>query len=123
MKEYKYAFERLEIWQDARVFVKMIYKMTKEFPSYETFGLRSQIQRAAISVPSNIAEGVSRSSNKEKIRFLEIAYSSLMEVYNQIYLSLDLEYINEQQYIILKQEVFKISNKLNALNRSIKRRA
>lgn len=77
--EYKYSFEKLEVWNDARNLVKMIYLQTDNFPEKERFGLSSQMQRAAVSIVSNITEGVSRSSVKEKIRFLELAYGSLME--------------------------------------------
>lgn len=120
---YKYGFEKLEVWQDARLFVKDIYTVTKLFPNDERFNLCSQIQRASISIVSNIAEGLSRSSDKEKIRFIEIAYGSLMEVYCQIQISADLSYISDQQFDDLKLSIDKIANKLNALNRSIANRS
>jgi S23 ribosomal protein. len=119
--EYKYSFERLEVWQDARLFVREVYSALKSFPQEERYILCPQIQRAAISVVSNIAEGVSRSSEKEKTRFLEIAYSSLMEVCCQLYIAYDLTYITKEQLAELKLSVDKISNKLNALIRSIKK--
>ena len=117
---YKYGFEKLEVWQDARVFVSDIYSVTKLYPSEERYNLCSQIQRASISIVSNIAEGLSRNSDKEKIRFIEIAYGSLMEVYCQLHISVDLKYIDTQQFDVLKLSIDKIANKLNALNRSIK---
>ena len=120
---YKYSFEKLDVWQDARLFVKEIYTITKLFPSEERYNLCSQIQRAAISIVSNIAEGLSRNSDKEKIRFIEIAYGSLMEVYCQVYISVDLLYITAQQFDDLKSSIDKIANKLNALNRSIAHRS
>ena len=120
---YKYSFEKLDVWQDARLFVKEIYTITKLFPSEERYNLWSQIQRAAISIVSNIAEGLSRNSDKEKIRFIEIAYGSLMEVYCQVYISVDLLYITAQQFDELKSSIDKIANKLNALNRSIAHRS
>ena len=120
---YKYSFEKLDVWQDARLFVKEIYTITKLFPSEERYNLCSQIQRASISIVSNIAEGLSRNSDKEKIRFIEIAYGSLMEVYCQIYISVDLLYITAQQFDDLKSSIDKIANKLNALNRSIAHRS
>ena len=119
--EYKYGFERLEVWQDARLFVREVYSTLKSFPQEERYILCSQIQRAAISVVSNIAEGISRSSKKEKIRFLEIAYSSLMEVCCQLYIAHDLTYITKEQLAELKLSVDKISKKLNALIRSIRK--
>ena len=120
---YKYCFEKLDVWQDARLFVKEIYTITKLFPSEERYNLCSQIQRASISIVSNIAEGLSRNSDKEKIRFIEIAYGSLMEVYCQVYISVDLLYITAQQFDELKSSIDKIANKLNALNRSIAHRS
>ena len=120
---YKYSFEKLDVWQDARLFVKEIYTITKLFPSEERYNLCSQIQRAAISIVSNIAEGLSRNSDKEKIRFIEIAYGSLMEVYCQVYISVDLLYITAQQFDDLKLSIDKIANKLNALNRNIAHRS
>ena len=119
----KYSFEKLDVWQDARLFVKEIYTITKLFPSEERYNLCSQIQRASISIVSNIAEGLSRNSDKEKIRFIEIAYGSLMEVYCQVYISVDLLYITAQQFDELKSSIDKIANKLNALNRSIAHRS
>ena len=110
---YKYSFEKLDVWQDARLFVKEIYTITKLFPSEERYNLCSQIQRASISIVSNIAEGLSRNSDKEKIRFIEIAYGSLMEVYCQVYISVDLLYITAQQFDDLKSSIDKIANKLN----------
>jgi four helix bundle protein len=120
--EYQYKFEKLEVWKDARLYVKQIYNLTSSFPDKERFGLMSQLQRAAISVPSNIAEGLSRQSNKEQLRFLEIAYGSLMETYCQLYIALDLNYIQQQKFTEIKTEVDKIANKLNALSRTIKDR-
>jgi len=121
--DYKYGFEKLEVWQDARLFVKEIYIITKLYPNEERFNLCSQIQRASISIVSNIAEGLSRNSDKEKIRFIEIAYGSLMEVYCQLQISADLSYISTEQLDLLRLSIDKIANKLNALNRSIASRS
>lgn len=118
--EYTYSFERLNVWQDARGLVKLIYAVTNEFDSEEKYGLTSQIRRASVSVVSNIAEGCSRSSLKEQIRFLEIAYGSAMEVYCQIIIANDLSYVSESDFIKIKQEIYKITNKINALSKSCK---
>lgn len=117
---YQYGFEKLEVWHDARKLVFEIYKVTKMFPVEEKYTLCSQMQRASVSIVSNIAEGACRSSSKEKVRFIEVAYGSLMETYCQLYIALDLQYITESQFAELKEVVNKISNKLNALNRSFK---
>lgn len=113
---YQYNFEKLEVWQDARLFVKEIYSLTNDFPDKEKFGICSQMQRAAVSVVSNIAEGVSRNSIKEQIRFIEIAYGSLMEVYCQLFISMDLLYMTNERFDTLKLDIDKIANKLNGLN-------
>lgn len=116
--EYKYSFEKLEVWNDARNLVKMIYLQTDNFPEKERFGLSSQMQRTAVSIVSNITEGVSRSSVKEKIRFVELAYGSLMELYCQLYVSVDLDYLTPDTFTLIKAEIDKIANKANALKRS-----
>jgi four helix bundle protein len=122
MTAYKYAFEKLEVWTDARILVKRIYEITDKFPDKERFGLVSQMQRAAVSVVSNLAEGVSRNSAKEQNRFIEIAYGSLMEVYCQLFISVDLQYVNSDQFISLKIEIDKVATKLNALSKSCQKR-
>lgn len=116
--EYKYSFEKLEVWNDARNLVKMIYLHTNNFPERERFGLSSQMQRAVVSIVSNIAEGVSRNSVKEKIRFVELAYGSLMELYCQLYVSVDLDYLTPDTFTLIKAEIDKTANKANALKRS-----
>lgn len=119
---YKYSFEKLEVWNDARLFVSIIYKITNNFPEKEKYGICSQMQRAAVSVVSNIAEGVSRNSVKEQIRFIEVAYGSLMEVYCQLYITMDLNYLSPEIFDKTKEDIDKIANKLNALNRSLAKR-
>ena len=94
MKEY--SFEKLEVWNDTKNFVVKIYRQTEEYPNDEKFGLISQIRRASLSVSNNIAEGTSRWTNKEKIRFIEIAFSSLMEVLNCLVISKELNLIGEK---------------------------
>ena len=116
--EYKYSFEKLGVWNDARNLVKMIYLRTNNFPERERFGLSSQMQRAVVSIVSNIAEGVSRNSVKEKIRFVELAYGSLMELYCQLYVSVDLDYLTPNTFTLIKAEIDKIANKANALKRN-----
>lgn len=120
--EYKYYFEKLDVWMEARSFVKGVYAVTKSFPDGEKFGLVSQLQRAAVSVVSNIAEGVSRKTHKEQLRFIEIAYGSLMETLCQFYVAFDLNYISEDCLMENKIAVNKIANQLNALSRAIDKR-
>ncbi|MCL2246401.1 MAG: four helix bundle protein [Lentimicrobiaceae bacterium] len=113
-----YSFERLEVWSVARGFVSDIYVCTKNFPSKEKFGLCSQLERSAVSIMSNIAEGTSRTSCKEKIRFIEIAFGSLMENYNQLYVSLDQKYITDEHFKKFKDKIDSLARMLNSLKNS-----
>ncbi len=115
---YTYAFEKLNVWQQARQLTKEIYVVTKNFPPEEKFGLSSQMRRAVISVSSNIAEGSSRKTVKDQARFYTIAFSSLVELLNQLILSLDLGFLTEQKYIELRTSIELISNQLNKLRNS-----
>ena len=120
--DFVYSFEKLDVWQEARLLVKEIYLLTESFPNSEKYGLSNQIQRASVSVVSNIAEGYSRFSPKEQIRFIEVAYGSLTEVYCQLIIAMDLNYINKDKLEKLKPSILKISNQLNALKKSILKR-
>lgn len=81
---YQFPFEKLDVWQEASSFVKRVYMMTRAFPAEEKFGLASQLNRAAVSVASNLAEGSCRVSFKDQAHFSQLAYSSLMEAACQI---------------------------------------
>lgn len=122
MKDHVYAFEKMQVWADARMYVSRIYKITDIFPKSEIYGISSQLQRAAVSVVSNIAEGMCRKTPKDQVRFIEIAYGSLIETYCQLIIALDLIYITEEQFQVLKKDIAKISNKLNALSNTISKR-
>lgn len=115
MDQTAYAFERLQVWQSARSLIVSIYKLLEKFPTIERYALCDQLRRASISVASNIAEGSSRTSNKEKAHFIEIAYGSLMEVYCQLQISADLQYIEEQELQQLKHEIDIIARMLTNL--------
>ena len=86
------SFKDLIVWQKSYKLVLEIYKMTKGFPKTETYGLSQQMRRAAISIPSNIAEGYGRKHKAEYNQFLSIAYGSLLELETQYLLSIDLKY-------------------------------
>lgn len=111
----QYGFEKLSVWQNSRKLVKNIYCLTKSLPAEEKFGLVSQIQRAAVSVSSNIAEGASRTSGKDQGHFYQTAYSSLMEVLCQLTLCFDLGYISESSYQSIRTMIEQISYQLNQL--------
>lgn len=116
--EYKFSFEKLKVWQNSRELITLIYKITNTFPDKEKFCLVDQIRRAIISVASNLAEGSSRVSSKDQAHFTNLAYSSLMEVLNQLYIANDLNYISEEIFLGLKKKISEISNQLNALRKS-----
>ncbi len=118
--EYKFAFEKLEVWQLAKNLAVKIYKTTNSFPAGERYGIISQINRAVMSVIANIAEGSSRMGSKDKSRFYSIAYSSLMELVSHLIIAKELGFLSEGGYHELKGQIYKISNKLNALYKSEK---
>jgi len=113
-----FSFEKLNVWQKSKALSVSIYKVTGTFPDEERFSLISQMRRCSISVSSNIAEGTGRNSMKDKARFTEIAFSSLMELLNQLILSYDLTFITEDQYQLIRKEIEEISRMLNALRKS-----
>ena len=92
----------LEAWKKSIELVKDVYSITKNFPSNEQFGLVSQMRRAAVSIPSNLAEGAARFSDKESIRFIEISLGSLAELETQIIIAKELNFIKENQVLLEK---------------------
>ena len=90
-----HQFKELKVWQKGRVLVKEIYQVSQSFPKEELFGVTSQMRRAAISIPSNIAEGCGRNSDAELARFLDIANGSAFELEPLVILSFDLQFINQ----------------------------
>ncbi len=112
----------LRVWQQSIEMVTSIYLMTQSFPKEETFGLVSQLRRASVSVPSNIAEGYARGTDKEKLHFLRISSGSMSEVETQLLLSLNLGYIDQEKYNELSEIVTSVWKQLNSLISSIKNR-
>lgn len=104
----RHNFEKLEIWKESRKLVKLIYLLSKDFPSDEKFGLTSQIRRAAISVPSNIAEGCGRGTNAQLCHFLDVAIGSLCEVESQLFLASDLDFISREELSDHRKEIIHI---------------
>jgi four helix bundle protein len=115
---YTYSFEKLEVWHLAKKLVVEIYKITSQFPAEERFGLVSQLRRAAVSICSNIAEGCGRSTSKDQANFYNKAYSSLMEVVNQLLISQDLNWISQHEIDEVRTQVEMISSKINSLRKS-----
>jgi len=101
-------YKELKVWQKTRLLVKEIYLLTEKFPSNEKYSLASQMQRAAISVPANIAEGAGRSTNKDFLRFLDIALGSAFELETEIILAFDIGYIDEECFNKVCEQVQEI---------------
>ena len=95
MEKEKKNYTDLDVWKEARNLSKEIYLSSSDFPKDERFGLTSQIRRAVVSIPSNIAEGCGRNHPKDSIQFFFIARGSIYEVETQLYLAFDLEYISD----------------------------
>lgn len=119
--EYKlktYSFENLLVWQKSRVLATEIYKLTATFPKEELFVMTSQMRRCSISIPSNLAEGSSRRTNKDKAWFTEIAFGSGLELLNQLIIALDLNYIEEYKYLEIRIKLQEVTFLLDALQKA-----
>lgn len=117
-----YNFERLEVWHVSRKLVTTVYQLLRSFPAEERYALCDQIRRATISISSNIAEGGSRISHKEQMHFMEIAYGSLMEVYCQLTIAVDLGYLQQEQPEVVeaKRLIEQMAKMLSGLRKSLK---
>ena len=113
-----FSFEKLIAWQKARELASEIYKITRLFPKDEVFGLTSQMRRCSVSIASNLAEGSGRNSMKDKARFTEIAFGSALELLNQLILSFDFEYFEEQKYIEIREKITEVTVLINGLYKS-----
>ena len=109
-----HKFKELEIWKRSRKFCSVIYDITSNFPTSEKFGLTNQLRRASVSVPSNIAEGSSRKSEKDFARFLQISIGSAYEIETQLLIASDLGFIKQD-------EITEILNELNQIIKMISR--
>ena len=113
MKERNNSYRSLIVWQKSMELVKTVYKITNTFPQEELFGLTSQIKRSVISIPSNIAEGKGRQTNKEFVQFLYIALGSLYELQTQMELAYELGFIDKVEDV--ENLMIEIEKMLNAL--------
>ena len=91
-------FKELNVWKEAQAFSIKVYKDVAGFPSTEIYGITSQIKRAAVSIPSNIAEGAGRNTNKDFARFISIAIGSSFELETQLIISVELKFLDEEKY-------------------------
>ncbi len=115
---FVYSFEKLEVWQLARQFRKEVYVITKNFPSEEKFGLTSQLRRAASSIGDNLAEGSGKLTPRDKAHYTTIAFGSSMETVNHLIGALDLEYVSEKDYMLLRNKLEVITRLLTRLHAS-----
>lgn len=116
----EFSFEKLEVWRDAMKLVEEIYKMAKNLPEEEKYGIISQIQRAVISIPINIAEGRGRHHIKEQIQFFYTSRGSLYEVITLLKLCLSLKFIDNNEYKSIITKCENILGKLSGLINSLK---
>lgn len=116
------TFKDLKVWQKAYSLVLEVYKASKNFPSEERFGLTSQIRRAAVAIPSNIAEGYARRYLKQYIQFLYIAYGSGAEIETQLMLAKDLGYLKEEKFKELIERYYEIERMLMGLIKALEKK-
>jgi four helix bundle protein len=120
MEKEQRPHRKLEVWKNSMQLTKIIYKVTVSFPASELYGLVSQMRRAAVSIPSNIAEGAARTGKKEFLQFLNIAQGSASELDTQVELAFLLEFIDSQTYQEMMSLLTIISKQLYGLARRVK---
>jgi len=112
-------YKELRVWQEARILVRDVYLLTRALPKEEVFGLASQTRRSAVSVPSNIAEGKGRNSQRELVQFLYRARGSLLELETQVLLASDLGYVEEVTSAAITEKIKTVACTLNGLIRRV----
>jgi four helix bundle protein len=112
-------FKKLDIWTKSMELVTKIYSITNSFPNQERFGLTSQIQRAAVSIPANIAEGSAKSSNKDFARFLEMSIGSSFELETELIIALNLKYIDSVVFTNIETKINEIQKMINGFKQSL----
>lgn len=114
------SFTDLNAWREGHKLVLSIYKVTKGFPSDERFGLTNQVQRAAVSITSNLAEGFSRNSYKEKVMYYYTSLGSLTETQNQLLIAKDLTYISKDKFAVLANQTIVVNKLITGLIKGAK---
>ena len=114
-----FAYRKLGVYANSKKYVADIYRLLQKFPNEERFAMCNQLRRTAVSITSNIAEGMGRFSDKEKLHFIEIAFGSLYETMSQIELALDFNYITQNEFNNMEEQVVVISKMLSGLRNSI----
>lgn len=118
-----HSFTDLDAWKEAHKLVLLVYKYTKLFPKEELYSLVDQMRRCVISISSNIAEGFSRQSKKEKQQFYFIAKGSLTELQNQLLVAKDVNYLNKEDFQIIAVQTIRVHKLINGLIRSSEKRS
>lgn len=113
-------FKNLKVWQKGIDLVVSVYKTSKEFPKEELYGLTNQIKRSAVSIPSNIAEGSGRRTDKDFNRFLDIALGSSFELETQLIIAQKLEFLSNQDFDELNHKVIESQKMITGLQKSLK---
>lgn len=113
------SYKELKVWQKSYQLCLEIYRITKGFPSEERYGLTSQIRRAAVSIPSNIAEGYGRKSTREYIHSSYVAYGSICELETQVLLAVDLGYVKANEVEKIHEDIREVERMLKALIKSL----
>ena len=117
-----FRFQKLDVWQKTTRFASLVYRLTREFPDTERFGLVSQMRRSAVSVAANIAEGSGRRSKKDFGRFLDVSYGSLMETVSHAVIASDQGFLNTDDLELLMQSADEIARMLSGLSSSLAKR-
>ena len=117
MQEEYFSFRRLDVYQESKKYVLYIYELLKQFPKEEQYALCDQLRRAAVSIPSNLVEGMGRVSIKEQIHFIEIAFGSLNETICQLDIAYELNYISQEQLIQSEKLAKQLIRMLSSLKR------
>src|SRR5688572_28872140 len=115
-------YKELKVWQESIALAKMVYKLIAGFPSDEKYGLTSQIKRSAVSIPSNIAEGAGRNSDKELMQFLSIALGSAFELETQLILANSFGFIKNDQFSEVEDQLIKVQKMVNGFRITISER-
>lgn len=115
-------YRQLQVWQKAIPLVKQVYLLTEHFPKSEQYGLSSQLRRAAISIPSNIAEGYCRKSTKEYLRHINIAYASLAEIEAQLFIAVELGFMDATLMTSIESQTEELGRMLNGLTSALEKK-
>jgi len=115
----KHNFRELKVWQKGMELVKVVYQATASIPKDEVFGLRQQIRRASVSIPSNIAEGCGRNTDPQLLRHLDIAQGSACELETQCILALDLGFIPKASWLVVEEKIHEVQKMIQGFKNSL----